>query len=341
MLLIAAVSCKGNIDPEPVHEQCNAVYYWKTVFHPDSADLAFLSRHDVERIYLRMFDVVEQYEGGSAVPNATVRISDADYALIRDSLSAKEFVPVVYITLEGLTAMEGRERELAAEIVDRVRNMVSYNELPNVAELQLDCDWTGSTREQFFSLCRAAREHIAVRELPWRLSATIRLHQLDGEVPPVDNGVLMVYNTGCFDDPDDDNSIISADDVKPYLKNISSYPLYLDVAYPTYSWQLVFRDREFLGLADDIDTVDTTIVCPVGKDRYELLRDIDYGGTVLLEGDMVRLEGSPFDDVIEVKRLVEEAFGGRRHSNILYHLDSENLSNYSSDEIESLYSTGR
>lgn len=113
------------------------------------------------------------------------------------------------------------------------------------------------------------------------------------------------------------------------------------MAYPTYSWQLVFRDREFLGLADDIDTVDTTIVCPAGKDRYELLRDIYYGGTVLLEGDIVRPEGSSFDDVIEVKRLVEEAFGGRRHSNILYHLDSENLSNYSSDEIESLYSAGR
>ena len=341
MLLIVAASCKGKVDPEPVHKQCNAVYYWKTVFHPDSSDLEFLRCHDVERIYLRMFDVVEQYEDGPAVPNATVRISDTDYQLIRDSLSDKEFVPVVYITLDGLNAMEGREAELAGEIVDRVRNMVSYNELPNVAELQLDCDWTGSTREQFFSLCRAAREHIIVRELPWRLSATIRLHQLGSEAPPVDNGVLMVYNTGSFDDPDAENSIISANDVKPYLKNISSYPLYLDVAYPTYSWQLVFRDREFLGLANGIDITDTTLVLPAGPDCYKLLLDIPYGETVLLEGDIVRLEGSAFDDVIEVRRLVEEAFDGRRHSNILYHLESQNLSTYSPDEIESLFATGR
>ena len=151
----------------------------------------------------------------------------------------------------------------------------------------------------------------------------------------------MVYNTGSFDDPDAENSIISANDVKPYLKNISSYPLYLDVAYPTYSWQLVFRDREFLGLANGIDITDTTLVLPAGPDCYKLLLDIPYGETVLLEGDIVRLEGSAFDDVIEVRRLVEEAFDGRRHSNILYHLDSQNLSTYSPDEIESLFATGR
>ena len=38
----------------------NSIYYWKTVFELDSVELSFLQKHDIDRIYLRMFDVATE-----------------------------------------------------------------------------------------------------------------------------------------------------------------------------------------------------------------------------------------------------------------------------------------
>ena len=38
----------------------NSIYYWKTVFELDSVELSFLQKHNIGRIYLRMFDVATE-----------------------------------------------------------------------------------------------------------------------------------------------------------------------------------------------------------------------------------------------------------------------------------------
>ncbi|MDE5636171.1 MAG: hypothetical protein K2I52_07705, partial [Muribaculaceae bacterium] len=242
----------------------------------------------IGRIYLRMFDVSEdKYAAtieGKTVPNASVRIGYPDGCLLKDSLSDKEFIPVVYITLNALKAMKGHEGVLARNIVTRVRNMCEYNSVPNVRELQLDCDWTGSTEESYFNLCDSVRHGIADLQLSWRLSSTVRLHQLSRNVPPVDNGVLMVYNTGNFNDPDAANSIIDPKDVKPYVKHLSDYPVRLDVAYPAYSWQLLFRNRRFIGLLNGLNLADTTQFSPRSRNVYVARRDIPYNDRLILKG---------------------------------------------------------
>lgn len=55
--------------------------------------------------------------------------------------------------------------------------------------------------------------------------------------PPVDYGVLMVYNTG---DPRrfaERNPILDIRDVKPYVRHLADYLLPLAAAYPVYLWQ--------------------------------------------------------------------------------------------------------
>lgn len=346
ILITALMSCdKRPMSPsQPIHDEMNSVYYWKTVFDLDSADKAFISRHNVGRIYLRMFDVTADNYGSTlnekAIPNASVRIDYSNYHYLTDSFKDTEFVPVVYITLDALETMMDHEGMLASNIVSRVKNMCSYNGMTNVSELQLDCDWTYSTDESFFSLCDSVRLCLAEHNLPWRLSSTIRLHQLSDEAPPVDNGVLMVYNTGSFNNPDARNSIIDIADVEPYLRHLSSYPLHLDIAYPTYSWQLVFRHREFYGLTNGLNLSDTTQFSAVGTNLYSARRDIVRNGKVIRQGDIVRSETSDYNDIIKVKNLIERCLAGRPHSNILYHLDSKNLSNYASNEIDNLFATG-
>lgn len=324
----------------PILTKKRAVYYWKTIFRLDSAEYSFLKRHKIGRVYLRMFDVTEDAFAtsaeGRAIPNASVKIDNPEYFLLQDSLKDLEFIPVVYITLDALKAMKGDENLLASNIVTRVRNMCRYNGLPNVQELQLDCDWTSSTEESFFTLCDSVKRNISALKLPWRLSSTIRLHQLARKVPPVDNGVLMVYNTGNFNDPDAANSIIDAKDVAPYLNRLSSYSLHLDIAYPTYSWQLLFRHRHFIGLLNGLELSDTTRFSRRDDNIYIARKDIPYRDRIILTGDMIRSEASDYHDIAAVRAMIEQRMSLIPHSNILYHLDSKNLSRYSCDELDNI-----
>lgn len=331
---------------EEPHAEKNGIYFWKTQFYLDSTSIAFLKKHKIDRVYLRMFDVTEEPNMPDtlrAVPNATVIVTnnfDPEYQYGED-MSYLEIVPTVFITLDALRAMKGNEDILARNIAERVSNMVSYNSLPQVGELQLDCDWTPSTELQFFELCKKVKENLKNMGLPWKLSATIRLHQLAKQAPPVDRGVLMVYNTGNFDDPDAKNSIIDAEDVKPYMKYLSGYPLHIDVAYPTYSWQLLFHGRKFIGLMNGVDVENVNKFEKKSEGIYVAKHNIPYNSGIIRTGDIVRVETSTFEDVAAVKRMIDTHLSGKTYSNILYQFDMKNLSKYSSDEIEQLYSTGR
>ena len=324
------------------HSEMPAVYHWKTTFDLDSADHQFLLTHGIRRIYLRMFDADDVAD--EAIPIATTEIHSFyfpwkdDYEQLNSD--SVYFVPTIYITLDALKLAKGREADLAEKIVERVKNMCSYHDddLTHIEALQLDCDWTSSTRESFFALCSATSKAIASKGLPWQLSSTIRLHQLRQSPPPVDYGVLMVYNTGSFSDPDASNSIINLADVEPYLKFLPAYPLHLDVAYPTYSWQLLFRNRQFIGLLEGVDTNDRERFAPAGANSFRALSDVPFRNIIIRRGDIIRCESSRFSEIAPIKALIEKRLARRPHSNILYHLDSKNLSTFTPNEIDSLLS---
>lgn len=333
-----ATACKTTDSSEDshnhsVHNEVNSIYYWKTTMALDSTEREFLAHHNVERAYVRFFDVVTDKSATAieaVIPNATIRFND--------TLPVKSVIPVVYITLDAMRLMKGNEKQWAEKISDRVRNMCAYNELGELWELQLDCDWTEDIRDSFFELCREVRNCIRDNnEGIGKVSSTIRLHQLSQPVPPVDYGVLMVYNTGSFRNPDVANSIIDPEDVEPYLKNLKSYPLHLDIAYPAYEWQLLFRDNTFAGLLRSELPDSTGMLRKIGDNRYELTRDTIIGETYLRQGDIVRRESSPAAIVLKVKELIDDRLGDRPHSNVIYHLDNRNLSKYTSDEINSIY----
>lgn len=326
------------------HAEQNGAYYWKTTIKKDPKLAAFVGRHDVRRIYLHVYDVVVDtmmsYLDGGVVPNATLRFEDGQLMddICDDTLVT--YVPTVYITLEAMKKMKAGEGEWARKLVTRTMNMCSYNGIKRVEGMQLDCDWTPSTRQSFFALCDNVRGLLAGRAPKATLSCTIRLHQLAMAPPPVDYGVLMVYNTGAFDNPDARNSIIHIDDVRPYLKRIAGYALHLDVAYPVYEWQLLFRQRRFAGLLREANLADTACFKQMKPNLYRVRKRTYLGDKALEEDDIIRLETSDPSAVAQVKDLVEAALKGKPHSNILYHLDSDNLKKYTDDEIDELYRTG-
>lgn len=83
---------------------------------------------------------------------------------------------------------------------------------------------------------------------------------------------------------------------------------------------------------------DTTQFLSRGGNLFVAKRDIPYNDRLILKGDMVRQEKSEFEDISNVKRMIDSKLSNSDHSNILYHLDSKNLSKYSDDEINKILS---
>ena len=55
------------------------------------------------------------------------------------------------------------------------------------------------------------------------------------------------------------------------------------------------------------------------------------------ESEKIRIERPKFDEIIESKRLIEKYLGTPANSNILYHLDINQLKNYTDNEIDKIF----
>ena len=205
----------------------NAVYFWRTDLRLDSTEQSFLQRYHINKVYCRYFDVVIDEEGTDPKPNATITFSST----LPDSI---ELIPTVYITEN---CMHQKHPGLAEKIVKRIRQMNETNDIKHVSEIQIDCDYTSKSRKNYYQFLDEVKE-------AWgqTLSTTIRLHQLPMEAPPVDYGVLMIYNTGDPRKWEERNPILDIRDVQPYLKQLDSYPLPLAAAYPVYLWVRTIRN---------------------------------------------------------------------------------------------------
>ena len=290
-----------------------SAYYWSTSWINIPKSYTFTNH--LNRLYVRYFDVVLN-ESRVPVPNATFSFNSShefvdkgnaksDISRVSDSL---EIVPVIFIVNE---VMRKPQPQLAQQILDRVLQMNATNDIHRVHELQIDCDWTNSTRQHFFSMLQqlhtlASKHHIT-------LSATIRLHQLMQSAPPVDRGVLMVYNTGDFTRRSCEHPILDMRDINPYLDYLSDYSLPLTAAYPLFAYRIAFRGNHYLGIlhADD---------------------DLP-----LLPGDTVITRKSTAEEVLQVQKKLMAIRPDINDEVIVFDLSKNHLSYYKSKDYEKVY----
>ena len=286
----------------------NAIYYWKTKFKLDSMEENFLRRHNIDNIYVKMFDLIPGYDDSNTDINV---IPDATTLFASTVPNDIEIIPVTYITIEALRSMQNQEDLYASLIVERIKAMCRYNGLEKIQEMQLDCDWTKLTKASYVKLCSSVKEILNSDSI--NLSITIRLHQLNETPPPSDKGVLMVYNTGALKNYETNNSILDTKDIKPYLmKYNGKCTLPLSYAFPAYGWGVKFINKEFVGIVAENTTPNN-------------------------ESEEIRIERPKFDEIIESKRLIEKYLGTPANSNILYHLDINQLKNYTDNEIDKIF----
>ena len=221
-LLIAVLMLTSCQQQSPMPQQ-NSVYYWRTEWHLDSVECDFLKQYDIQKVYCRYFDVVMRND--VPMPNATISFAEP----VDPSLS---IVPTVYITED---CMHSEHKGLAKKIVERIIQMNETNDVKHVKEMQIDCDYTGRSLKTYYQFLEDVRTTASQHNM--RLSTTIRLHQLSMEVPPVDYGVLMLYNTGNPQKYAERNPILDIRDVMPYISKLDDYALPLAAAYPVFLWQ--------------------------------------------------------------------------------------------------------
>ena len=340
LMVVTACSKQGGSAPDPQP----AAYYWRTTLQLDSTERAFLREHHVGKLYTRFFDVVMR--DGSPMPNATLRILDSVPHEV-------EVIPVIFIMENCLR--HGLD-EYADQLVTRVMQMCETNDLPTPRELQIDCDWTLKSKDAYYHFLHLVDECASQHGM--RLSATIRLHQLAMEAPPVDYGVLMVYNTGDVNRTAGRNPILDYRDVQPYLKYVAHYRLPLCAAYPTYGWQLLYDSNGFKAIMHDENLSDSTLYQPLptnpltqslpgvpthatwlvvaSRDLPELSDDANTT-TWLAPGDTVHSWTVAPADLLRVSRALQRERNTINNQVVIYALDSKNINRYNTLDYETFY----
>ncbi len=284
------------------HEQQKerGMYYWSTVFRMDSAKQTFLKEHQINRLYVRYFDVVVD-EQDRVMPNATISFKDS-------IPQGMEVIPTVFIVND---CMKHDISDLAEKLLRRIIQMNETHHIGKVHEIQIDCDWTPSTRKTFFHFMETLRTLAKGHDI--RLSSTIRLHQLSQQAPPADYGVLMMYNTGDFTKLSCERPILDMRDVRPYLPALKKYSLPLSAAYPLYRWRIVFRNGRYVGILHTDDELP------------------------ILPGDSIVIRQPELEEILKAKQAVTQQNARANNEVILFDLNNTNISRFKKEDYEKIF----
>ncbi|WP_323595299.1 hypothetical protein [Aliarcobacter butzleri] len=200
----------------------------------------------------------------------------------------KNFIPVIYITNE---TMKNVDYSLVSKAILETLKNYKFD------EIQIDCDWSLSTRSNYFNLLEDLKE-----KLNKTISATIRLHQIKyytkTGIPPVDYGVLMYYNMPNIGDFNTKNSILDNEIAKKYHYNFDTYPLKLKLALPLYSQAIQFREEKAISLFEGVEEKDfNNDFEKLENNRYKVLNSHYFKGRYIYKDDIFRLENSNEQDI--------------------------------------------
>ncbi|KEQ28062.1 hypothetical protein N180_00025 [Pedobacter antarcticus 4BY] len=313
-----------------------AFYYWKTDFNLTGKQQSLLKEVAANRLYVRFFDVVWDTRLNQSVPRAVLKASDISKDL--------KIIPVVYLTNQVFeSTKKGPELDSLASRVNREILHLAEKAGVNYEEVQIDCDWTVSTRPAYFSFLSLFRKYTGKK-----LSATIRLHQVKYPertgIPPVDKGILMFYNMGKISaDPKLANSIYNIKDASRYLQRIRYYHLPLDVALPLFSWTLQIREGKVIQLYAKITRKELSDADRFTKTKYQDVyrarKSFFTGGVYIKENDLLKLEEINKNTLKEAAlQLTSELAVLKKRNIIYYELSSENAADFDAKDLQEISS---
>ncbi|OJJ18521.1 hypothetical protein BKI52_23190 [marine bacterium AO1-C] len=319
------------------HQVTPTFYYWKTTFELSDKERDYLTKLQVKKLYIRYFDVDWNPHRKEAVPVKEIRWKT-------QALPPLQIIPTVFITNRTLFNISYNQLEKLGNNI-AIKIVAKSKGLPNVQinEVQLDCDWSGKTRERFFKLIEILKIKLKNQGIK-HISATIRLHQVKyfkkTGVPPVDRGMLMFYNMGNLDGSNTKNSILDLEIARRYLVKPGKYPLQLDVALPIYQWGVVVRRGRVVELLNNLKNntfANRRFFRPKGKNELEVTQSTYIGSFYAYKGDVIRLEQVTTKQLKQSAWLLRRFIKNNAMDVAFFHLDENTLSNYQFENLQEIY----
>lgn len=350
LLLLLATSCHRK--PPSIQK---AYYFWRSG-DIEVEERQFLKQHDIRKLYTRLMDV-DWNDIQGAIPASTGKIEPIEYSLRKYDSFPVEIIPVVFITNRCFEKIPPADIPLLAKRLAR-RCLPAFDETDKryearqqmkpitVREIQLDCDWTTKTATAYFQFLRELRSLAASRGV--LVSATIRLHQFKYPdktgVPPVDRGMLMVYNISDPRQYNAANSIYDQQKAEAYLSKRKKYPLPLDMALPAWSWCLIYRNGKFYQIENGITEPMLTRLSFLKKGPghfFTVTADTVFNGLFLRTGDEIKAESIAPGTLLHAARLARKAINTDSLTVSLFELSQQEFNQYTHETIDQVYDTFR
>jgi len=313
-------------------------YYWKSEESVlDTEEFNCIKILGVTKLYVKYFEVEFNNEFGVR-PTSKASINfryQGNFEIIPNT----KIVPVVFIKNDVLINTAPADLDSLADNIlflasKRYKDQMLYNK--DFEELQIDCDWTASTKEKYFLLLRSIKK-ISGKTI----SCTLRMYpykypELMG-VPPVDKVTLMCYNLNNPLENENKNSILDVDELSKYLTTKKVYPLHLDIVLPIHSWMLCFQNNRFAGILRSQVSIND-IAEPLKPLWYRVTKDTVIDDIFLRVGDKIKYEDVSEKQLTEVCRLLKNKLPFPGTTTIsFFHLDKSTLNKYSNETLGHLY----
>jgi len=300
-------------------------YYWRSNFELTQQEKNVVNELQVKNIYIRLFDV-DKLEN-QPKPIGTIKNFSASELQVN-------YIPTVFITNRTFVGLnEDEVKRLASNVNKLISEIARSGNLKSYSEIQIDCDWTKSTRANYFAFLEELKT-VSNKQL----SATLRLHQVKFKeregIPPLDKMVLMCYATENPNEVVDRNSILDLDLAKDYLHNLENYPIKLDVALPIYSWAIVTNTIGKVKLVNSFSE-DDLVGKPVvnkGKGIYEVTDDFFVEKFYLSKGFKIKVENINPELLSDSKAFLDSKLK-YDYSIIYYHLDDKFTQQYNLKDL--------
>lgn len=274
-------------------------------------------------------DIDSDLNNGELVPISPIQFKEA----VADSI---DIVPVIFIVNNSLLNRTNKELEtLALKVYNYTIAKVKQAGKQNFKEIQIDCDWSRKTTDQYFFFLAELKKHLQPSH---ELSVTLRLHQYKNHhfgIPPVDRVTLMCYNMGNLRKYGEHNSILELDEMEKYLSTDEVYPIPLNIALPLFHWSVVFRQEQYVGISriPQSKLKDSSMFKIVSLNGFTALSDVpEYG---LLKNDYIRFEDIPREKLSQASNSLKKHLKLKDSLTIIfYHLDETLINQYNNEELE-------
>lgn len=360
---IGLVICLFIFQPKPLQPVKLSFYNWQNQFELDSNECQFIDQHGVDHLRVKLFELSLNASTHSAVVNNHIDTRSYDKGC-EDFFLTHTVTPVVFIDNDIFYKIDSANIREMAGLVKRAMIIHSVDllqpdryqwndrwyklyfslEMPeaktdslndtyqlfkkNIVSYEFDCDWTEQTKNNYFYFLQQVKD-----SLNKPIEATLRLHQYKYRektgIPPVDGVNLMCYNMGEFNQKKETNSIFNIELLKQYIEGQKAYPLPMNIALPTFSWVVAFRNNKFLKLIPynsiqyrlenssyTIEKIDAT--------HYSITDEFYYDWSVepLRKGDYLRIEKIETQTLLKGYALLRKELANTPKEVILFDLNN-------------------